>query len=111
MAACGIPQPEIAAVLRVTPKTLRLRCRAELDTAATEANVKVAQSMFRMATRGPYSVRFHAAKYWLAARAGWKETNIHEYIRPLSEMSTEEIRLRLELDDPDRRGNVVGFRR
>ena len=73
MTGYGIPQHEIAATLRVTKPTLEKRCRAELDTGAADANAKVAASMFRMATKGPYAVRFSAAKFWLACRAEWKE--------------------------------------
>jgi hypothetical protein len=109
MATSGILQADIARVLHVAPKTLRKHCRDELDNAAVVANTAIAQSMFRMATHGPYSVRFQAAKFWLASRMGWKETSLHEFIRPLSEMSSEEIRARLELDDPERRSNIVRF--
>ena len=31
--------------------------------------------MYRMAIQGPYSVRYQAAKFWLAARAGWRDTD------------------------------------
>jgi len=73
MTGYGIPQHEIAATLRITKPTLEKHCRHELNTGMTQANSAVAASMFKMATKGPYSVRFSAAKFWLAARAGWTE--------------------------------------
>jgi hypothetical protein len=73
MAAYGIPQEAICALLKVTKPTLEKRCRLELDTGAAEANAKVAESMYAMATRGPYAVRFQAARYWLACRGGWRD--------------------------------------
>jgi hypothetical protein len=69
----GIPQDAICAILKVTRPTLEKRCRVELDTGAADANAQVAGSMFRMAMKAPYAVRFQAAKYWLACRAEWKE--------------------------------------
>ena len=52
MAAFGIPQMEIANVVGISDRTLRKVFREELDKAATEANAKVAEVCFRMATSG-----------------------------------------------------------
>ena len=72
MAAYGIPQPDIAAVVGCDEKTLRKHFRQELDTAATQANARVAAALFKKATSdGPSSVS--AAIFWLKARAGWQE--------------------------------------
>lgn len=77
MAAYGVPQAEIAAVLDVAMPTLRKHFRLELDTAAAEANAKVAESLFRRATGdGPQSVT--AAIFWLKCRAGWQEVEPRE---------------------------------
>ena len=46
LAGLGITQDQIASLLRLAPKTLRLRYRNELDTGTTEANVRVAQLDF-----------------------------------------------------------------
>jgi hypothetical protein len=63
---------EIAKELKISPKTLRKHYREELDTGATKANVKVAESLYRKATGdGPQSVT--AAIFWLKTRAGWKQ--------------------------------------
>ena len=111
----GIRQAEIAAVLGVSDRTLRLHCRRELDTGVAEANADVAQSMFKMATVGPYAVRYQAAAFWLKCRAGWKETSTIEIIKPVSEMTAEEIAVRLAIERDaqgrDGTGNVVKLRR
>ena len=70
MAGFGVPQPDIATFLRIDPKTLRKYYRDELDQGVTEANVKVAQSLFNMATK---SNNVAAAIFWMKARAGWSE--------------------------------------
>ena len=71
MTGYGISQLEICAVLGITKPTLEKRCRLELDTGAADANAQVAASMFRMATKGPYSVRFQAANSgWPAGQSG-----------------------------------------
>jgi len=66
----GLPQEQIALLLEVDPKTLRKYFRDDLDRGMAEANVKIAQSLFNMATTGG-SVA--AAIFWLKARAGWRE--------------------------------------
>lgn len=114
LAGYGVTQDKIAAMLRITDRTLRKYCRDELDTGATEANAQVAQSMYRMAIRGPYSVRFQAAKFWLAARAGWRDTDRAEPLvamMPLSELSEEAWRQLCAVNkfNPDGQSKVVQF--
>ena len=72
MAAFGVPQDAIAAHFQLAPKTLRKHFRRELDRAMVEANVKVAQSLFNMATSGN---NVAAAIFWMKSRAGWREKN------------------------------------
>jgi hypothetical protein len=111
LASVGIAQTEIAAALRISPMTLRKHLRPELDGAAQRANAAVITSMHHMATSGPISgVKYAAAQFWLKSRLGWREPARLEIIRPVSEMSEEELIARLELDDPERRqGSVVNF--
>jgi hypothetical protein len=66
----GIPQREIAIMLRLDAKTLRKHYRHELDVGMIQANAAVAQSLYLMATR--YKIPA-AAIFWLKARAGWRE--------------------------------------
>jgi hypothetical protein len=70
MAGFGIRQDDIAAHLEIDPKTLRKHFRRELDRGTVEANAKVAQSLFNMATSGN---NVAAAIFWMKARAGWRE--------------------------------------
>jgi hypothetical protein len=76
MAAFGIPQMEIANVVGVSDRTLRKVFRDELDKAATEANAKVAEVCFRMATSGTVPA---ATFFWLKTRAGWREVSRLEH--------------------------------
>ena len=68
MAAYGIPQDEIARVVGITKPTLEKHYRPELDRAETEANAKVAESLFRKAT-GDGAQAVTAAIFWLKTRA------------------------------------------
>lgn len=77
MAGFGIPQPDIARVLKIDGKTLRKYFRYELDTGTVKANTAVGQNLFRIASMRPTNAngRFvvSAAIFWMKARAGWSE--------------------------------------
>ena len=70
MAGFGVPQQDIATLLDVDAKTLRKHFRAELDRGTIEANAKVAQTLFTMAT---VDKNVAACIFWMKARAGWRE--------------------------------------
>ncbi|MDB5318329.1 MAG: hypothetical protein JWO24_4173 [Rhodospirillales bacterium] len=70
MAGFGVPQDDIANYLDIDAKTLRKHFRRELDGGTLEANAKVAQSLFNMATSGR---NVAAAIFWMKARGGWRE--------------------------------------
>ena len=72
MAGFGVPQDTIGTHFDIDPKTLRKHFRRELDRGMIEANVKVAQSLFNMATTGG---NVAAAIFWMKARGGWREKN------------------------------------
>ena len=114
LAGYGVAQDKIAQVLRVDAKSVRKHCREELDNGATEANAQIAQSMYQMAIRAPYSVRFQAAKFWLAARAGWRDVDKPEplvALKPLSDLSDEAWRQLCSVNkfDPDGLRKTVPF--
>ena len=89
MAGLGLPQEQIALLLEVDPKTLRKHFRDDLDRGMAEANVKIAQSLFNMATTGG-SVA--AAIFWMKARAGWREKHeITVSANPLEQVSDAEL--------------------
>ena len=85
MAGFGIRQDDIATHLEIDAKTLRKHFRRELDRGTVEANAKVAQSLFNMATSGN---NVAAAIFWMKARAGWSEKQRIEHgIGPLTVIS------------------------
>ena len=62
-------------MLGIAAKTLRKHCKTEIAIGKTIANFRVADALFKMATDpngGAVSVA--AAKFFLKARAGWKES-------------------------------------
>ena len=78
MAGYGIPQEEIARVVinpatgrPIMRKTLSRHFTEELATGATEANMKVAQSLYRQAVDGHVT----AAIFWCKTRMGWREAS------------------------------------
>jgi len=108
MAACGVPQTAIAFVVQINERTMRKYFRDELDNGTHKANARVAQFLYTgilgSATQEPFkseSLRAACAMFWLKTRAGWKETISHEIVRPVSQMSEEEVRVRLGLEDQD----------
>src|SRR3954462_9023559 len=71
MIGFGITQADIATVIGIDPKTLRLYYATEIANGAIEANAQVAQSLFQAATKGK---NMTAAIWWTKTRMGWKET-------------------------------------
>ncbi|KAJ4851830.1 hypothetical protein [Xylella fastidiosa] len=69
----GIPHDHIALVMQISAPTLRKHYRHELDTGKIEATIKVAKSLFGMAT---HKTRPHAGAgiFWMKVHAGWRET-------------------------------------
>ena len=67
----------IARVLRLDLDVLRIDFKEELATGRTKANSRVAEALYRTAIAGGRE-GVTAAIFWLKARAGWKETNVHE---------------------------------
>ena len=65
MAALGTRHEDIAAIVDITPKTLRKHFRQELTRGAIEANAKVGQTLFSMATSGR---NIAATIYWERTR-------------------------------------------
>lgn len=70
MAGFGVPQNEIACLIDIDPKTLRLHFRKELDQGIAKANAKIGQTLFQQAVNGNTA----AAIFWAKSRMGWRET-------------------------------------
>jgi hypothetical protein len=71
--------PETGAA--IDKKTLYLHFPEELATGHITAVARVAESLFKIATEDPDSrTRMGACCFWLARRAGWKETVVSEHV-------------------------------
>ena len=89
MAGLGLPQEQIALLLEIDAKTLRKHFRDDLDRGMAEANVKIAQSLFNMATTGN---NVAAAIFWMKARAGWREKHeVTVTANPLEQLTDAEL--------------------
>lgn len=74
MAAMGMLPAEIAIVMSVSPPTIRrvMKEDPELRSAEIQTDVKVAASLYKMATRERNPVPA-AAIFWMKARRGWSD--------------------------------------
>ncbi len=75
MASYGVPQEDIGRVIGISHVTLRKYYEQELETAAIQANAKVAETCYQMATSGTMPA---ATFFWLKTRAKWRETSEHD---------------------------------
>lgn len=82
LASYGVPRADIAKVVGICGSTLVKHYGETLETAATKANSLVAQSLFKRAVKGEGSAATSAAIFWLKARAGWREKDVHEVTGP-----------------------------
>src|SRR5215471_8330638 len=69
LAGLGVRQDDIARIVRCSPKTLRKRCRDDLDCGVAEANAIVSDSLFAAAKAGNIAAQI----FWLKSRAQWRE--------------------------------------
>ena len=74
-ATIGTPQDDIAKVIGIDPKTLRLHYRDELDLASAKANAVVGGALFNKAKGGDTT----AMIFWMKTRARWHETSVTEH--------------------------------
>lgn len=89
MSAFGITQPQMCAYLGISEDTLQRHYRNELDTAQVDANLKVANRLFRKATEdGDTSSMI----FWLKTRAGWKEPKGDDDNKSVTELFIEFIK-------------------
>lgn len=107
-AGYGVPQDAIAAILKISVKTLRKYYREELDLGEAKANAAVAGKLFEQAMKGNIAAQI----FWLKARAGWRETQVIEHknqtkvnVNALEELSDEELAqlesIRAKLEEAD----------
>jgi hypothetical protein len=74
LAGMGVPDYDIAKVMQMSGPTLRKHFAHELEIGHIEANAKVAQSLFKEATKTE-KPSVIAQIFWLKTRAGWKEAD------------------------------------
>jgi len=92
MVAVGIPQEQIAMVIRggIDTKTLSKHFNKEIRESKVLANAKVGGTLFNKIMNGDTT----AAIFWAKTQMGWKETTVHENtIKDISDkpiMSEEE---------------------
>ena len=83
LAGIGVPQDDIAKIIGCAPKTLRKRCRDDLDSGVAEANALVSGYLFANAKAGNVAAQF----FWLKTRARWRERAVPEH--PAANSDTE----------------------
>lgn len=86
-AMVGTPQDDIARVIGIDPKTLRLHYRDELDLASAKANATIGGALFNKAKAGDTT----AMIFWMKTRAKWKETQEIEHTSPDGSMTPRDI--------------------
>ena len=69
LAGVGVRQDDIAKIIGCAPKTLRKRCRDDLDRGVAEANATVSGYLFAAAKAGNVAAQI----FWLKTRAHWRE--------------------------------------
>ncbi len=74
LAGVGLPQDDIAKIIGCAPKTLRKRCRDDLDRGVAEANATVSGYLFASAKAGNVTAQI----FWLKTRAHWREKTAPE---------------------------------
>jgi DNA-binding transcriptional regulator YiaG len=103
MAAYGITQPAIAAVIGISERTLRTRCKIELATGLTSAISNVAGALYKSALGG----NVEAQKFFLRCCGRWVDPIHIEQLRPVAEMSDEEVAARLAIERQSNDPKVV----
>ena len=79
LSGLGIPHEQICSILKISRPTLYKYYENELKQGKAQANAKVAQNLFNIAT-GTGRGAVTAGIFWLKTQAGWKETTTLEVI-------------------------------
>jgi hypothetical protein len=75
LAGVGVRQDDIAKIIGCAPKTLRKRCRDDLDRGVAEANAMVSGYLFAAAKGGNVAAQI----FWLKTRAHWRESAVPDH--------------------------------
>ena len=95
LAGVGVRQDDIARIIGCAPKTLRKRCRDDLDRGVAEANATVSGYLFAAAKAGNVPAQI----FWLKTRAHWREKPAPD--KPVSGNGAAETRSQVVLVLPD----------
>jgi hypothetical protein len=105
LAGLGVAQDDIARIIQCSPKTLRKRCRDDLDRGVAEANAIVSGSLFAAAQGGNIAAQI----FWLKSRARWRERDAAEH-RVANGDTEANSPVVLVLPDNGRDPELVGIR-
>jgi hypothetical protein len=78
-AKMGLPQESIARILKIGLVTLRKHYKDELVTGSIEANMKVLETLYEVATDKSHRGCVSAAIFWTKVRSGWREVTRTEH--------------------------------
>ncbi|MGA7865420.1 MAG: hypothetical protein WCA23_15780 [Stellaceae bacterium] len=81
LAGVGVRQDDIAKIIGCAPKTLRKRCREDLDCGVAEANALVSGYLFANAKAANVTAQI----FWLKTRAHWRERAVSDSLAPGSD--------------------------
>ena len=97
MVAVGIPQEQIAMVIRdgIDADTLAKHFKKEIRESKILANAKVGGTLFNKVMNGDTS----AAIFWAKTQMGWKETNVQEHTGKIE--TIERVFVDGKINDPD----------
>jgi hypothetical protein len=105
LAGLGVPQDDIARIVRCSPKTLRKRCRDDLDCGVAEANAIVSGCLFAAAKGGNITAQI----FWLKSRGRWRERDASDH-RAADGDTEANSPVVLVLPDNGRDPELVGIR-
>ena len=105
LAGLGVPQDDIARIVRCSPKTLRKRCRDDLDCGVAEANAIVSGCLFAAAKGGNTTAQI----FWLKSRGRWRERDASDH-RAADGHAEANSPVVLVLPDNGRDPELVGIR-
>ena len=97
LAGIGLRQDDIAKIIACSSKTLRKRCRDDLDRGVAEANATVSGYLFAAAKAGNVTAQI----FWLKTRAHWREKTAPEDRIPDAESKSEVLVLPDNNRDPE----------
>ena len=88
--AYGAKHEDIATVLDISADTLVRHYKIELERGLIDANAKVAENLFRIATSNEKTA-VAAAIFWLKCRAKWRSSEVDDVLKELDTLRSKLI--------------------